>query len=79
MFSWKLKILKEFDLCLGVYEDACIIQKYYLLNSYELEDKWGKVKNIDEITELKSGIWRLRQIRRETEREKVPITLAREC
>jgi len=24
---------------LGVYEDACIIQKYYLLNSYELEDK----------------------------------------
>jgi len=73
VFSWKLKILKEFDLWVGVCEDACIIQKYYLLNSYELEDKWGKVKNIDEITELKSGIWRLRQIRRERE-ENVPIT-----
>ena len=45
---------------MGVYEDACIIQKYYLLNCYELEEKWGKVKNSDEITELKSGIWKLR-------------------
>jgi len=31
------------------------------------------VKNIDEITELKSGIWKLRQTRRERE-ENVPIT-----
>lgn len=37
------------------------------------------MKNTEEITELKSGIWKLRQIKREREKKMSPLLVGGEC